>query len=172
MARSPVRAGAAHVAVPYNRDQGFGDQGIQALVISTGGQNTAYVLFDGNNMHEGVREEIQSALLNIVDEVELMTTDSHVVNTVSGNNPVGLHVPAREIIPYVETAVNAALADLEEAEIAGSTAECEKVVVFGSQRIAQLASTVNAMLSLIAPVSAALLLLAFLLSIIAYMVIT
>jgi putative membrane protein len=168
----PVRAGASHVAVPFTRDQGFGDQGIQALVISVGDQNTAYVLFDGNNMLEGIREEIRSSLLKTVDEAELMTTDSHVVNTVSGNNPVGLHVPAREIMPHVEMAINAALADLEAAEIAGSTAECEKIMVFGSQRIAQLASTVNAMLSLIAPISVALLLLAFLLSIIAYMVIT
>ena len=52
------------------------------------------------------------------------------------------------------------------------TVECEKIVIFGSQRIAQLASAVNAMLSLIGPISIALLLLAFLLSLIAYLVIT
>jgi len=65
-----------------------------------------------------------------------------------------------------------ALADMAEADVAGSTVECEKVVIFGSQRIAQLASAVNAMLSLIGPISIALLLLAFLLSLIAYLVIT
>jgi putative membrane protein len=48
---------------------------------------------------------------------------------------------------------------------------CERIVVFGSQRIAQLASTVNTMILFIGPLSIAILLLAFLLSIIAYIVI-
>ena len=107
-----------------------------------------------------------------MDELEVMTTDSHVVNTISGNNPIGLHVPVESLVPLVEKGLKEALADMADAEVAGSTVECEKIVIFGSQRIAQLASTVNAMLSLIAPVSIALLLLAFLLSIIAYIVIT
>jgi putative membrane protein len=42
------------------------------------------------------------------------------------------------------------------------------VVVFGSNRISQLASTVNAMLIFVAPLSLAMLLLAFLLSLAAY----
>lgn len=172
MEQHPLKMGVAHIAVPYSREEGFGDQGIQVLVVSAGGQTTAYVLFDGNNILEGVREIIQAKLSGTVDELEVMTTDSHVVNTISGNNPVGLHVPVESLVPLVETALTAALANMGEAEVAGSTVECEKVVIFGSQRIAQLASTVNAMLSLIAPVSIALLLLAFLLSIIAYIVIT
>lgn len=168
----PLQAGASHISVPFGREEGFGDQGIQVLVLSVGGQKTAYVLFDGNNMQEGVREELRDSLLSHVDDVEIMTSDSHVVNTVTGNNPVGLRVPVSAFAPYVMTCLDAAIADLADAEVAGSTAECERIVVFGSQRIAQLASTVNAMLSLIAPVSAALVLLAFILSFIAYLAIT
>lgn len=168
----PLKIGASQLAVPYSREEGFGDQGIQVLAVSAGGQTTAYVLFDGNNILEGIREIIQDSFAGIVDELEVMTTDSHVVNTITGNNPVGLHVPVGSLVPLVEKALEEALADMSEAEVAGSTVECEKVVIFGSQRIAQLASTVNAMLSLIAPVSIALVLLAFLLSLIAYLVIT
>jgi putative membrane protein len=168
----PLMTGVAHLKVPYSREDGFGDQGIQVLVVSAGGQTTAYVLFDGNNILEGVREIIQASLSGLVDELEVMTTDSHVVNTISGNNPVGLHVPVGSLVPLVEKALKEALADMAASDVAGSTVECEKVVIFGSQRIAQLASTINAMLSLIAPVSIALLLLAFLLSFIAYIVIT
>ena len=80
--------------------------------------------------------------------------------------------PSNRCFPLVAKALKEALADMGDADVAGSTVECEKIVIFGSQRIAQLASTVNAMLSLIAPVSIALLLLAFLLSLIAYIVIT
>ncbi len=168
----PLQMGVSHIPVPFSREEGFGDQGIQVLVLSVAGQKTAYVLFDGNNMQEGVREELRNRLLGKVDEAEIMTSDSHVVNTVSGNNPVGLRIPAEMIMPYVLTGLDEAIADLTDSEVAGSTAECERIVVFGSQRIAQLASTVNAMLSLIAPVSVALVLLAFILSLIAYMVIT
>jgi len=167
-----LRIGVAHMAVPYTREEGFGDQGLQVLTVSAGDQTTAYVLFDGNNIQEGVREVIRDSFSGIVDELEVMTTDSHVVNTISGNNPVGLRIPVESLVPLVEKALKEALADMAEAEVAGSTVECEKIVIFGSQRIAQLAGAVNAMLSLIGPVSIALLLLAFLLSLIAYLVIT
>ena len=104
----------------------------------------------------------------LVDDAEIMTTDSHVVNTITGKNPVGMNVPVSEFTPYVIRALNAAMEDLAPAEAAAGTAHCEHIVVFGSNRISQLASTVNAMLVFVAPLSLAMLLLAFLLSIIAY----
>ena len=75
-----------------------------------------------------------------------------------------------EIAPVIERAVRAAVADLAPARVAASTAWCEGVVVFGSTRITQLASTVNAMLVFVAPLSLAILLLAFVLSVVAYLV--
>jgi putative membrane protein len=97
-----------------------------------------------------------------------MTTDSHVVNTITGKNPVGLHVQTSEFLPFVMEALQAAIDNLSPAEVATGTAQCEHIVVFGSNRISQLASTVNAMLVFVAPLSLAMLLLAFLLSLIAY----
>ncbi len=99
-----------------------------------------------------------------------MTTDSHVVNTVTGKNPIGQAVPVGEIAPVLERALRAALADLAPATVASSTAWCEGVVVFGSTRITQLAATVNAMLVFVAPLSLAILLLAFVLSVVTYLV--
>jgi putative membrane protein len=66
-------------------------------------------------------------------------------------------------------AIRDAVQDLSPAETAAATAQCEDVVVFGSNRITQLASTVNAMLVFVAPLSLAMLVLAFLLSIVAYL---
>jgi putative membrane protein len=57
------------------------------------------------------------------------------------------------------------------AETAGSTAWCEGVVVFGSHRITQMASTVNTILLFIPVLSAGMLLLVFLLSILVYVMI-
>ena len=167
---SSFEVGAGHRAVPFSREEGFGDLGIMALAVRVEGQVTAYVLFDGNNVEHGVREVLRDHLLGIVDECEVMTTDSHVVNTLSGRNPVGYRIPAEEIIPYLEDAVRSAIADLAPAEAAGGTGWVEGVTVFGSNRISQLASTVNAMLTFVAPLGVAILLFAFILSIVAYLV--
>ena len=166
----PFRIGVSHLTLPYLREQGFGDLGIQSLVVEVDGQRTAYVLIDGNNMAEGVREVLLEQILTLVDHAEVMTTDSHVVNTITGKNPVGMHVPVVEFLPSILQSIRDAIKDLSPAEVAASTAHCEHVVVFGSNRISQLASTVNAMLVFVAPLSLAMLLLAFLLSLIAYMV--
>jgi putative membrane protein len=167
----PFRTGVAHLLLPFSRKQGFGDLGIQVLVTEVDGQRTAYILIDGNNMAQGVREVLLEQILTIVDNAEVMTTDSHVVNTITGKNPVGMHVPVSEFLPFVMQALQTAIDNLAPSEVAGSTAHCEHIVVFGSNRINELASTVNAVLVFVAPLSLAMLLLAFLLSLIAYIII-
>ena len=80
----PFRIGVSHQTLPYSREQGFGDLGIQVLVVEVAEQRTAYVLIDGNNMAEGVRDTLLAGILTLVDHAEVMTTDSHVVNTITG----------------------------------------------------------------------------------------
>ena len=166
----PFAIGVAHLLLPFSREQGFGDLGVQALVVEADGQRTAYVLIDGNNMAAGVREKLLENILTLVDACEVMTTDSHVVNTITGKNPVGMVIPVDAFLPEVMQTVRAAIEDLAPAESGATTAYCEKIVVFGSNRISQLASTINAMLIFVAPLSLAMLLLAFLLSLVAYTV--
>ncbi|WP_246495904.1 DUF2070 family protein [Methanocalculus chunghsingensis] len=167
----PLSVGISHKDLPFSREEGFGDLGVQVLITAVGNQKTAYVLFDGNNMHEGAREEIQSAITDLVDDAEIMTTDSHVVNTISGKNPIGLAVPSDLVIPHVRAAVIEAIADLTPAEVAGATTWCEKLNIFGSQRIVQFASTVNVLLIFIPPLSLGMLILAFVLSILIFSII-
>ncbi|NLM28936.1 MAG: DUF2070 family protein [Methanomicrobiales archaeon] len=167
----PLAVGVSHVSVPFSREQGFGSLGVQALVTEVGGERVAYVLIDGNNMAAGVRETLLAVVLRYVDEGEIMTTDTHTVNTISGKNPIGYVVPVEAIIPFVEQAVQEAIEDITPARVGAATASCEGIIVFGSQRISQLASTVNAMLTFIAPVSFMILVLAFLISVFAYILI-
>jgi len=161
-------AGYAARALPFSRQEGFGDLGVQVLVVDAGGQKTAYVLFDGNNMQTGARDEIRRRLLARVDECEVMTTDTHVVNTVSGRNQVGLRINVDAFYPVVDEAVMEALADAAPARTAGATAWCHGIVVFGSQRISQIASTVNGMMGFMLPVAVIILLGAFLTTAMAY----
>lgn len=168
MPQHPFRIGVAHREVPFSRVQGFGDLGIQVMVAEVEAQKTAYILIDGNNVAEGAREILRDQALTLVDHAEIMTTDSHVVNTITGKNPVGMMISPGEIVPEMMQAIRDAVSDLTLAESAAATAQCENVIVFGSNRIVQLASTVNAMLVFVAPLSLAMLLLAFFLSILAY----
>ena len=131
----PFSIGYACQHLPYSREEGFGDLGVQVMVVETAGQKTAYVLFDGNNMATGVRDILLEKILTLVDAAEVMTTDSHVVNTITGKNPVGLAIPVETFLPAVLHTVQAAIDDLEPAECAATTAQCEHVVVFGDNRI-------------------------------------
>jgi Predicted membrane protein len=143
---------------------------VQALVAEVGGQKTAYILLDGNNIIHGAREVLLDSVKDIVEQAEVMTTDSHVVNTITGLNPIGYRVPPESIAPYVREAVEEAIADLTPAEAAGATALCERVMIFGIERISQLASTVNAIIIFLLPLSLTILLLAFFLSVVAYLI--
>ena len=161
-------AGYAARTLPFSRQEGFGDLGVQVLVVDAGGQTTAYVLFDGNNMQTGARDEIRRRLLARVDECEVMTTDTHVVNTVSGRNQVGLRVPVDDFYPLIEEAVMEALADAAPARTARRNRMVRGIVVFGSQRISQIASTVNGMMGFLLPVAIIILIGAFLTTAMAY----
>lgn len=168
----PLKIGYAHLPLPYTREEGIGDIGLQVLITDTGGLTTAYILVDGNNMAPGVRERIRDEVLTLVDDTEIMTTDTHVVNTISGKNPVGYRIPPDDLVLHVLDGVEQALRDRSDTQAAGSSATCNGVIIFGSDSIAQLASIVNTILVYVVPISAGMLLLAVVLSVIAYMVIT
>ena len=168
-AQDRFAAGAGRRAVPFGRREGFGELGVQVLAVRAGGHTTAWVLLDGNNVLAGVREQVRAAVLGLVDECEFLTTDTHVVNTLSGRNPIGLAVPPAAFVPYVLEAVEAALADLAPAEAAGSTVRVEGIRVFGYGRVGQLGTTVTALLAMLGPVAAVLLALALLSTLGAYL---
>jgi len=115
-------------------------------VFESGGQTTAYVLVDSNNMEPGLRETIVEGI-DSVDVVEVMTTDTHIVNTVEAVNQVGGAIPDDELIALIDELVDAAIDDLEPVE-AGMASETAEVTVFGNDRTEMLASTANAVVSL------------------------
>lgn len=158
----PLSIGAAHVELPFDRDHGFGDTGIMTLVTEVGGERTAYVLFDANNVKVGVREALRDAVLGMgISECEIMTTDSHVVNSMSGRNPVGQAVDVSEIAPFVLESVKRAIDDLAPAEAGAATGTCEDIEVFGPGRIVQLMALVSGVVSNVLPFGLLFLLIAF-----------
>jgi len=139
-----LRLGAARDGTPWNPEDGIGPLGIRVAVLEAGDHRTAYILVDGNNMVAGLRERIVEAL-DDVDTAEVMTSDTHIVNTVDAENQVGDGLPEDELLAIVRSLVAEAVDDLEPVE-AGMATERAEVTVFGNDRTETMASHANAMI--------------------------
>ena len=129
---------------------------MKTMIIEVNNQRTAYVLFDSNNMEVGFRQEIMEAVKDLeIDEIEVMTTDTHTVNTISrGYNPVGI-IKRPEIIEYVKKSIKEAIKDLEEVEVGTGTEKIENLNTFGPKNSTELISTISSVVAvskIIAPV--------------------
>jgi len=143
----PLRLGTAWTNTEWGPIDGIGPLGIRAAVTEANDQLTAYVLIDGNNMEPGLRERILKALGERVEDAEVMTKDTHIVNQVEASNQVGESIDQGDLIAVIEDLVDDATADLEPVE-AGMATERATVTVFGNDRTETLASHANVMVSL------------------------
>ncbi|WP_435064600.1 DUF2070 family protein [Halobaculum sp. EA56] len=134
-------------------------------------QTTAYVLVDGNNMEPGLRGTLVDAVVDGtgVDEAEVMTTDTHVVNTVEADNQVGAAIDRGELAEVVVDLVADAVADAEPVE-AGMATEHAEVTVFGNDRTESLASHANAAVSMGGALAAAVILASLAISVLLFFV--
>ncbi len=139
-----------------DKHEGIGDSGIKTMVVEVGNQRTAYVLFDSNNMEIGFRQEIIDGVSDLeIDEIEVMTTDTHTVNTLSrGYNPIGIS-KRPEIIQYVRKSILEAINDLEKVEVGTGTEKIKNLNTFGPKNSTELISTISSVVAvskIIAPV--------------------
>jgi putative membrane protein len=148
--RGRPKLGVAWDDTPWEPEEGIGPLGIRVSVLDVDGHRTAYVLVDGNNMEPGLRGKLVERVeenAGDIDETEVMTTDTHIVNTVEADNQVGAAIPDDELLAIVADLVDRAVDDLEPVE-AGMASERAEVTVFGNDRTETLASHANAMVSM------------------------
>ena len=119
-------------------------------------------------MEPGLRERTLDAI-DGVDAVEVMTSDTHIVNTMKAENQVGDTIPEDEVVEQISGLVDDAIADLEPVE-AGMASERAEVTVFGNDRTEMLASTANAMVSLGGALAAAFVLAVMAVSVLIFLV--
>lgn len=147
--RGSMRVGAGHVSPEgVGLREGIGPGGITAVVVDVGGQRTAYVTIDGNNMVSGLREKILLRLRDLgVDCGEVFTTDTHIVNAVvlskRGYRPIGEAMDHEELIGYVRRAVSEALENMELAEAAWCRLVIPRIKVIGERKIGELSMLVD-----------------------------
>ncbi|MGC2289068.1 MAG: DUF2070 family protein [Thermoplasmata archaeon] len=144
-----VRAGVAlRTGFSVGRE-GIGPSGVRALVVEVGGRRTAYVLLDGNNLLQGLRERLIQALGGVVDDSEVMTTDNHVVHEVDGGvNPIGERISFDLLRETVVGVVRDALTNLEPVEVRVGTREVPDVAVLGPDWTARLLTSLGDTLSM------------------------
>lgn len=143
-----LRVGWGEDTALVDAERGLGPNGIQAMVAQVDGQRTAYLLFDGNNMVPGLREEILEGVGDLVDEAEVLTSDNHVVNnTLPGFNPVGWRQDREALVRAARRATEAALTDLRPAGADGRTGVLEDVAVWGYQSAVRLTTAIHSSLA-------------------------
>jgi len=173
--RGRLELGVAWDRTRWEPRDGVGPLGVRVAVAAVDGRTTAYVLVDGNNMEPGLRDRIVDTLVAEraepepaapvaaadggarVDAAEVMTTDTHVVNTVEADNQVGAAIEDEELVAVVEGLVAEALADREPVT-AGMATERAEVTVFGNDRTETLASHANALTAMGGALAAAVIL--------------
>lgn len=155
--KSSVKIGCSETTMgDLSKQEGIGESGLKTMIIEVENQRTAYVLFDSNNMEIGFRQEIIDAASDLeIDELEVMTTDTHTVNTLSrGYNPIGIS-KRPEIIEYVKTSIIEAIDDLEIVEVGTGTEKIRNLNTFGPNNSTELISTISSVVAvskIIAPV--------------------
>ena len=155
--KSSVKIGCSQTTMgDLSKQEGVGESGLKTMVVEVENQRTAYVLFDSNNMEIGFRQEIIDATADLeIDELEVMTTDTHTVNTLSrGYNPIGIS-KRPEIIEYVKKSIIEAIDDLEIVEVGTGTEKIRNLNTFGPNNSTELISTISSVVAvskIIAPV--------------------
>jgi len=131
-----------------SKEDGVGQGGLKVLVVEVGDQKTAYILLDSNNMVQGFREEILESIEALgIDEGEVMTTDTHYVNTFSGgHNPVG-GKKREKIIKAIVECVESAVDDLEPVEVACASARIRNLNTLGPTNSTELVSTISSIVA-------------------------
>ncbi|OEC84702.1 MULTISPECIES: DUF2070 family protein [Methanobacterium] len=131
-----------------SKEDGVGQSGVKVMVIEVGSQKTAYILLDANNMVIGFRGVILEKVKSLgLDHAEVMTTDTHFVNTMSGgHNPLGTKMQD-EIINGILKCTKEALNDLEDVSVGCKVANIKDIKTFGPLNATELVTTISSIVA-------------------------
>ena len=128
---------------------GIGESGVKIMITEVDNQKMLYIVFDGNNMQTGFREKLFEAVYNEypdIDMIETMTTDTHMVNTISGGGLTVGYKHSDEIIQSVLELIPEALNDMEEVSVASATARVN-IKTLGPNNSTELVTTISSVVS-------------------------
>jgi putative membrane protein len=138
LSQGPFSVGSAYDALNiYTLKDGIGPGGLSVMVVKTGSDTVSYITIDGNNMQQGLRDQIlQSIKETGVSDSEVMTTDTHLVTGLVrsplGYYPVGAALPTASFATQITQTVQKAMTNLEDSS-AGFSKFSLQLRVLGSE---------------------------------------
>ncbi len=120
LSQGPFSVGSSHnVLETYTLKDGIGPGGLSVMVVKTEDYAVSYLTIDGNNMQQGLRDQIlQSIRKTGISDAEIMTTDTHLVTGLVrsplGYYPVGAALPTATFVRQIAQTVEKAMSNLEE----------------------------------------------------------
>ena len=166
-----LSVGVSSIEVPLSVSHGMGSKGL-GLILMKSKSLSAMVFIDANNMVGELREAIIEHLHHKgVSLSEVITSDTHTVNTVAGGeNPLGMSYTEevfQKVLEALDQAYDQAFGNLEEVEVAIDSDDLA-VNVLGPGSSTQIVSTINAVSAFSTLLAPALLVAAIILSIFTY----
>ena len=138
LSQGPFVIGSAYDALDtYTLKDGIGPGGLSVMVVRTESGTASYITIDGNNMQQGLRDQILQSIREIgVSDGEIMTTDTHLVTGLVrsplGYYPVGAALPTATFVSQITQTVQKAMSNLEESS-AGFSKFSLQLQVLGSE---------------------------------------
>jgi putative membrane protein len=131
-----------------SKEEGVGESGVKVMIVDVDNQKTGYILLDSNNMVIGFRERIIKHLKELgLDEAEIMTSDTHFVNALSGgHNPVGRKNQDIILQKVVECTKNA-MKDLEDVTVACEVSKIKDLKTLGPTHATELVTTISSIVA-------------------------
>lgn len=120
----------------WGLDDGMGPCGIGVAVFEVySGERYVYVVFDSNNMIQGLREKLVKMLASEgYADSEILTSDTHLVNAIGaterGYHPMGEAMNEDKIIAYIEEALRNTVPIVAEANFTRVEVDNIKVIGF------------------------------------------
>jgi putative membrane protein len=109
--REPFMTGFSRVKPKeWGLDEGMGPCGIGAVVVQTRELKYAYLIFDSNNIIQGLREKLLEHVTSLgYANAEILSSDTHLVNAIGatdrGYHPAGEVMELKKIYHYIEEAL-------------------------------------------------------------------
>ena len=130
------------------KDEGVGESGVKVMIIEVDNQKTGYILLDSNNMVIGYRERIIGLVKELgLDEAEVMTSDTHFVNALSGgHNPVG-NKNEDLILDKILKCTENAIQDIEDVSVGCEVSKIEDLKTLGPTHATELVTTISSIVA-------------------------
>lgn len=127
-------AAQSRIAKPLGNPKDVGEGYTSACVFGFGDRMFGLICFDANNMLPGFRSRIiDYARARFGMEVEVCTTDTHSINSLSmdQSNALGRHTSVERILPIVDSLLSGALESMEPARYAYRNIIVDDFAVWG-----------------------------------------